>query len=348
MTRDADDPERTRATEVDGPTVSLPSDTPPATGPTIATWSLDDLLQEAPVWQQPRPPSAGSAPRPTRSGAYQVSLAAATMLVLGIVAGLVVLSLDRPVTRVAGDATGLPVVTLPPPTQSTPPQTAPSSTAPPDGDPLAALAEHPLSASTASMPRLTCSLPRFDPADAAQERFYEAAKVCADGGFGQLLPATGLPAVPVEVVTVQGGPVDTPCGRVEPTGPAIHCEGTVYMTPARLRDVERLDRYPGRYFGVFLREYAAAVQYGTGVTELTEKAKDSPDAPDDLEQRMTQQATCLAGVASGAMAGLGAVDTNITNEIRERLTGVDAPPDADAWLARGFQSRQPASCNTWA
>jgi hypothetical protein len=119
------------------------------------------------------------------------------------------------------------------------------------------------------------------------------------------------------------------------------------MTPAHLRDVEGLDRYPGKYLGVFLREYAEAVQYATGLTELYEKAKSSPDAPGDLADRLAAQATCLAGVASGAMAGLGAVDNNITNEIRDRLTSTDAPPDAGTWVDKGFDSREPDSCNAW-
>lgn len=341
---DADDPERTRSTEVDGPTVSLSSDTPTTTGPTVGSWPLDDLMHEVPsgplVWTAPPAPAA-----PTRAAAYYVSLTVAVMLVLGMIAGLVVLSLNRPVTTVAGDPTGLPIPQLPAPTHSTP--SAPSATDAPTDDPLAALAAHPLSTSTAAMSPLTCALPRFDPADAAQARFYTAAKVCADGGFGGLLQAAGLPAVSIQVVTVQGGPADTPCGAVAPTAPATQCEGTVYMTPAHLRDDEGLDRYPGKYLGVFLREYAAAVQFATGLTELYEGAKASPDAPADLDDQLAEQATCLAGIASGAMAGHGAVDANITNEIRERLTSTDAPPGADTWLDKGFQTRQPASCNSW-
>lgn len=334
-----EDPERTRATEVDGPTVSMRSDVPTA-GPPIATWSLDDLMREP----LPAPP-VRRAPAPPRGTAFVVSLTVAVMLVLGLVAGLVVLTLNRPVTRVAGDATGLVIPQLPAPTNSTPPQTATSSAAP---DALAELAAHPLSASPATMPRTTCALPRFDPADAAQARFYQAAKVCADRGFGELLAAAGLPAVTVDVQTVQGGPVDTPCGPVAPTAPAAQCAGTVYMTPARLRDVERLDRYPGTYLGVFLREYAEAVQYGAGLAELAKQANETPGAPADLDDRLARQATCLAGAASGAMAGLGAVDANITAEIRRRLTSTDAPPDAETWLAKGFDTRRAASCNTWA
>jgi hypothetical protein len=319
----------------DGPTVAT-------TGPAIATWSLDDLMREMPA---PRP-QMPSRSRPGRSAVHLVSLTVAVMLTLGLVAALVVLSLNPPRNRVAGDATGLRIPELPSPTESTPATTEPPTSNAPEG-PLGELATHPLSASTATMSPLTCALPRFDPADAAQERFYDAAKVCADGAFGGLLTAAGLPAVPVNVVTVQGGPSVSPCGEVAPTAPATQCRGTVYMTPARLRDTEGLDRYPGKYFGVFLREYAAAVQFGTGLTDLYDAAAGAPGVPGDLEERLTRQATCLAGIASAAMDGRGAVDTNITSEIRTRLTSVDAPPDADAWLTKGYDSRQPASCNTW-
>lgn len=354
MTQDSpgDDPERTRF--VEEPTVALGSDSPTTTGPTVAGWSLDDLMREQPpgplVWHaEPHPSFDNTGLRETRGAGYYVSLAVAVLVVLGLIGLLAFLSVNRPVTQVAGSATGLPIPELPSPTDSTPPttQAPPSSTAPPAGDPLAELALHPLSSSTATMAQLSCALPTFDPADAAQAAFYEASKVCADGAFGGLLTAVGIPAPPVSVVTVQGGPTDTPCGPVDPTSPATQCEGTVYMTPARLRDGEGLGRFPGKYFGVFLREYAAAVQYLTALTELVEKAKEDPDASGDLDERLAQQATCLAGIASGAMAGRGAVDANITNEIHERLTTIDAPPDAQTWLDKGFQSRQPASCNTW-
>jgi hypothetical protein len=353
-----DDPERPPFTGVDGgPTMAFPPSTPdsptvaepvtdPPTGPIAAPWALEDLMQPAPA-VPPEPPPAPQPP--ARTPGFYVSLTAAVMLTLGLVGALVVLTVNRPVTSVAGAATGVHIPSLPPPTHSTAPDaSAPSSTVPPASDLLAGLADHPLSTSTATMAPFACALPRFDPADAAQARFYGAAKVCADTGFGGLLPASGLPAPNIAVVSVQNGPKGTPCGAVAPTDPATQCQGTVYMTPARLRDVEGLDRYPGKYFGVFLREYAEAVLYATGLTELYDTAAKSPDAPGDLADRLAQQATCLAGVASGAMAGLGAVDSNITNEIRERLTTTDAPPDADAWLQKGAGSREPSSCDTWA
>jgi hypothetical protein len=330
---------------VDRPTAYDEGPTVATTGPAIATWSLEDLLQEMPT-PRPAAPPPSSGPRQQRSAAYHVSLTVAVMLTLGLVAALVVLSLDPPQSRVAGNATGLPIPDLPSPTESVPATTQPPSSNAPEG-PLGELATHPLSASTATMSPLTCALPRFDPADAAQERFYDAAKVCADGAFGGLLTAAGLPAVPVNVVTVHGGPSASPCGEVAPTAPATQCRGTVFMTPARLRDTEGLDRFPGKYFGVFLREYAAAVQFGTGLTDLYDAAAAAPGVPGDLEERLVRQATCLAGIASAAMDGRGAVDANITGEIRTRLTSVDAPSDADAWLTKGYDSRRPASCNTW-
>jgi hypothetical protein len=350
----ADDPERTQSTEVDGPTVwADPADQPAVSsespaGTPVASWSLDDIMREVPdgpeIRREPRVVFPEPAPEPKRRGGYYASLLVAVLVVAGLVGGLVLLSLNRPVAKVSGEATGLPIPELPSPTQPGPPP----STVPPEGDPLAALAEHPLSTATATMTTMSCALPRFDTADESQASFYEAAKICADDAFGDLLRAAGLPAAGVPVVSVQDGPRNTPCGAIQPDAPPAQCEGTVYMTPQRLRDVEGLGLFPGKYFGVFLRTYASAVQYTTGLTELYERAKDSPDAPGNLANRLAQQATCLAGVASSAMSGKGAVDDNITNEIRERLTTTDAPPAAGTWLAKGFQSRQPASCNTWA
>ena len=144
----------------------------------------------------------------------------------------------------------------------------------------------------------------------------------------------------MEVVTVTA-PVRTgSCGEITPDSPSTQCDGTVYMTPAHLRDTEQNGRYPGRYFGVFLREYARALQFTTGLAELAANG-------DGAEERLAQQATCMAGIASGAMANRGAVDANITGEIGDRLSSVDAPPDAKAWLDKGFQSRTLDACNTW-
>lgn len=329
--------------ESEEPTISLGSASPGATGPTLSQWPLDDLLQE------PLPPPAPAPPvRPAhRHPAYYVSLTVAVMMTLGLIAGLAVLAVNPPSTRVTGApaAPATPdVPELPPPTNSTPPgatTTTATSTAP--GGTYAELAAHPLSTSTATMPDQTCELPTFDPADTAQVGFYEAAKVCADNAFGGLLSAAGLPGPTVAVATVHSGAVETTCGTVEPTAPATQCAGTVYMTTAYLRDVEGNDRFPGRYFGVFLREYARALLETGGMAALYEKVPDK----DDLGLRITRQATCLAGVASGAMNGRGAVDANITNEIRARLSEVDAPPDAASWLDRGFQSRRLAACNSW-
>jgi len=342
----------------DEATVSPPGSDPPETHPsqpetTTAGWPLDALFPEpAPdvgpaQWReppQPAPPPAAHRP------AYYVSLTVAMMLVLGMIAGLVVLAANPPLSRVTGSPGApniprLPTPTTLPPTSTPPgPTSAPPPAAPPPGGAYTELAMHPLSTATATMPDQTCALPRFDPADSAQASFYQAAKVCADNGFGELLAAAELPAVAVELVTVQDGPERTPCGVVEPAAPAIQCAGTVYMTPAHLRDTEGNDRYPGRYFGVFLREYARGVLDAGGMGPLYEKAPDS----DDLNIRAARQATCLAGIASGAMSGRGAVDANITDEIRARLSDLDAPPDAGSWLDRGFASRQLSACNSWA
>ncbi len=350
----ADDKERTRARETDGPTVwADPADAagaPPGDNPAGQSWSLDDLMRESAggglTLREPRVVfPEDDVPPPTPGRGHYVALAAAVLLVVGLVGGLVYLTLQRPVSRVTGDAAGVAVPQLPPPSESAPPS---SSTAPPQVDPLAALVEHPLSVSTETMESVTCPLPRFGTSDAAQATFYAAAKVCADDGFNSLLQAAGLDAARIPVVTVQGGPVNTPCGAVAPDAAPRQCKGTVYMTPARLRDVEGLGLFPGKYFGVFLRTYASAVQYAAGVTGLFEKAKTAQGAPADLSARLSQQATCLAGIASASMAGQGAVDENITNEIRERLTTTDDPPAAASWLTKGFDSRRAASCNTWA
>ena len=318
--------------------VTRANDDPTTTGPTVGLWPLDQVaLPGELVWQPDSPPVA---PPPGRRPAYYVGLGAAVILVVASLAFAAVVTVMRPTRAVAGSAAA--AAGSPAPSSSAPPPA--SSTAAPPADPFAEVAAHPLSSDTTRMPDATCALPRFDPADAGQAAFFQAATVCAEDAWRPVLDAAGLDA-DVRLVTAIG-PESTPCGDVGPASPPTACEGSVYMTPAYLRDTEKLGRYPGKYLGVFLREYARAVQFSTGLEKLAQDVPDQPAA--DVDTRLDQQATCLAGVVSGALAGRGAVDDNITGEIRSRLTTVDAPPDAEALLDKGFQQRTPAACNVWA
>jgi hypothetical protein len=325
----------------DDPTITVVNDDP-AIGPMVGGWPFDQFepppLRE-PTWQPdavPAPPLSG------RSPAYYVGLGAAVVLVIALVALAALVTVMRPQREVAGSATAaVPRIS----DSGTPPPPTASSTAQPRTGPFADLAAHPLSSSTTRMPDTTCALPRFDPADDKQAEFYTAAKKCADDAWRPVLQAAGLSGE-VEVVTVTGAVRTQSCGELAPTSAPTECDGTVYLAPAYLRDTEQLGRYPGKYFGIFLREYARGLQDTTGLDDLLTRVTTGSAA--DLDTRVDQQATCLAGVAGGAMAGRGAVDTNIVDEIHQRLTTVDAPPNAQALLDRGFQQRTPAACNTWA
>jgi hypothetical protein len=327
---------------VDEPTVAIVNDDPTTTGPTVGDWPFDQFEPPPPgelVWQ---PDVAPTQPPSGRSPAYYVGLGAAVVLVIALVALAALVTVMRPRHEVAGSASAaVPRIsdsgTAPPPT------TAPTTQ--PQTGPFAELAAHPLSSSTTRMPDATCVLPRFDPADDKQAAFYTAAKKCADDAWRPVLQAAGLSGE-VKAVTVTGAVQTQSCGELAPTSAPTECDGTVYIAPAYLRDIEQLGRYPGKYFGIFLREYARALQDVTGLDDLLTKVTTGSAA--DLDTRVDQQATCLAGVAGGAMAGRGAVDTNIVNEIHQRLTAVDAPPNAQALLDKGFQQRTPAACNTWA
>jgi predicted metalloprotease len=324
--------------------VTLANEEPTTTGPTVGGWPLDQF--EAPplgelVWQ---PDSASVAPPPGagRRPAYYVLLGAAVVLVVGLVAFAALVTVRKPTQAVAGTGSAaIPVVT----SSSQAPTSSGTSSAAPPVNPYAELARHPLSTETTRKPDVTCVLPRFDLPDDRQAAFFQAAKVCADDAWRPVLAAAGLDDVQVRLVTVTGAVQTQSCGELAPTSPPTSCDGTVYMTPAYLRDTEQLGRYPGKYFGVFLREYARAVQFGAGLEQL---ASAVPDGSADIDTRLDQQATCLAGMTSGAMAGRGDVDDNITGEIRQRLSSVDAPPDAESLLDKGFQQRAPAACNTWA
>lgn len=340
------DPERT--TPAGEETAFVGGDTPTTTGPTVGSWPVDeseqDTERELPgdlIWQSM--PLPAYEPPETRPIGYYLSLAAAVLVVIAAVGVVTVLTLNRPTRAVAGTpvATGPAIPTPDPTTTSRSSEPPPPSTQPTAVDELA---QAQLSTLDRAMPPSSCSLPTFRPGDSEQEAFYEASEVCADTAWKTLLPDLA----DIGVVTVAGAATETPCGAVEPTAPATQCEGTVYLTPAHLRDAEGNDRYPGRYFGVVLREYAKAVQYRTGLTEDYERAKEDPDASEaELDQRLNAQATCLAGVTAGAMADQGSVDANIVSEIRARLTSVDAPRDAGTWYDKGFRSRTPADCNTW-
>jgi hypothetical protein len=312
--------------------VAVVDESPTTTGPTVASWPLDELLPPPPIDLVWRPETPGPPPAPRRP-AYYVALGASVVLVVALIAATALVTVLRPTREVAGTAS--PGQAIPDITGSAPPPSPPTTaTGLPDGP-----AAHPLSGSDARMVDATCALPRFDVADKQQAAFYAAAAACADDAWRGVLDEAGLEGT-VEVVTVTG-PVRTgSCGEITPASPSTQCDGTVYMTPAHLRETERNGRYPGRYLGVFLREYARALQFTTGLAELAATV-------DDADARLAQQATCLAGVTSGAMANRGAVDANITGEISDRLSSVDAPPDAKAMLEKGFRERTLSSCNTW-
>lgn len=324
-----------------GPTVAFArtgqEEPPQATRPGESTGGAPSLADE--IFDVPAAAETGGRPyaRPAtpvqkavRRPAYYVGLGAAVVVVLGMLAATVVVAVVRPEREMAGTARAaqrLPTIT------TTTTATTATSEAPPDTNTPAA---HPLSTATTRIADTTCALPRFDPADDQQAAFYTAAKTCADNAWRDVLADADL-NTGVEVVTITS-PRRTDCGEITPTSPATHCDGTAYLTPAHLRDNERNGRYPGRYLGVLLREYAGALQDTTGLTGLTSDAD---------RTRLAQQATCLAGAVSGALAGRGAVDANITGEIADRLTTVDAPANAKSWLDKGFAERTPAACNTW-
>lgn len=325
----------------DEPTTAVGTDEVTTTGPTVAGWPVGEPEPPPPaelIWRTDPPPSR----TPGRTPAYYIALGAAVVLVVGLVAAAAIATAARPTTSVAG--TAVPTQGVPQITTTTTAAPPPAPTTAPQPGPLAAVASHPLSTWQGRMADTTCELPRFDLPDDRQAAFFAAAKTCADNAWRGVLAEAGLTGG-VKLVTVTQA-VQTPsCGEITPTSPSTQCDGTVYMTPAHLRDTERNDRYPGKYLGVFLREYARALQFTSGLSQLVGEV-DSGSA-EDLDERLAQQATCLAGVVSGAMAGRGAVDDNITGEIATRLTTVDAPPDAEAWLDKGFQARQPSACNTW-
>jgi hypothetical protein len=322
----------------DEPTAAVGTDEPTTTGPTVGGWPLDQFEPPPPgelIWQAETPVEV---PPATRSPTYYISLGAAVVIVIGLLAFSAIVTVKRPQQEVAGSGSAaVPQITTT--SNQAPPPTTTSTQAGPN--PFAELAAHPLSSATVRMPDATCALPRFDPADDQQGQFYAAAKVCADAAWRPVLREAGLEGT-VTVITITGAVKTQSCGELTATSPPTQCDGTVYLTPAYLRDTEQNGRYPGRYLGVFLREYARALQYTTGIDQLVTAV---PNA--DLDARLDQQATCLAGMTTGAMSGRGAVDTNITNEIRDRLSSVDEPPDARSWLDKGFQQRTPAACNAW-
>lgn len=356
MTQDPNgDPERT--TEVPGAakeeTVFVGGDTPTTTGPTVGAWPYDESAQETErdlpgdlIWQSTPLPTY-EPPRETRPIGYYLSLAVAVLVVIAAVGALTVLTLNRPTRAVAGSptATGPAVPTADPTTTEQSSEPPPPSTEP---SALDELAENDLSTNDQAVAPHACSLPTFRPPDADQEAFYLAAEVCVDAVWNSLYPDIGAEDTGIVVTSVIGEPDETTCGAVAPTDPSTNCGTTVYMTPAHLRDAEGNDRYPGRYLGVLLREYAEAVQDSRGILDAYKEAKEDPEASEaELDQRLNAQATCLAGVTAGALADQGSVDANIVSEIRARLTTVDAPRDADSWYDKGFQSRTPSSCNTW-
>lgn len=252
----------------------------------------------------------------------------------------------------------------PPPSRAAPSTpTRPTETRPAYGaetDPAQTLPRNAINAPelSATTPE-TCALPPFDSSSSGQQAFYQASLTCLNGTWEPLLRAAHLPFDPAEVITVTN-PVNTPCGSRSPTQTALYCNGTLYMTSAYYRDVERHGE-AGVYFGQIAHEYGHHVQELAGIMDASWRQrstdKGNSAARDETSRRLELQATCYGGMFLAAMRDTGAVEPKLLdealNDAGQRGDYGDSPrshgtPESNAaWVRQGYEKNHTYQCNTW-
>jgi hypothetical protein len=170
----------------------------------------------------------------------------------------------------------------------------------------------------------------------------------------------------VPALQIFTGYIQTPCGGMSDTGPPFYCgtNETIYMNLTE--DTGNYNRYPEAYNKVWARmwmlhqfahEFGHHIQNLTGVlTANWDMRYNAPSKAAELEmtRRLELQASCFSDVFIGSnkktypIKGQSYAQWNflIGNTIDRRHDHGNAK-NHRYWATRGYQTRNPASCNTF-
>ena len=217
-----------------------------------------------------------------------------------------------------------------------------------------------------TMPATGCKESKARPSNTAGARAnYAQLKACLGRAWPALVQRSGNQFRQPTVLTFTGR-VMSPCGSMTDTGPPFYCGSneTIYMNLRE--DIGNYNQYPQSSAKVWARmwmlhqfahEYGHHVQNLTGVLKANHDLRyDAPSRAAELEltRRLELQASCFSDVFIGANKASYPVTGAALREWRWLIVHVtdNANDHGDAnnhqyWATRGFNSRNPAACNTF-
>lgn len=194
---------------------------------------------------------------------------------------------------------------------------------------------------------------------------YTQLRACLGRAWPALVKKSGNTFRPPTVLTFSGT-VSSPCGTASDSGPPFYCSSneTIYMNLTE--DVGNYNRHPENYQKVWARmwmlhqfahEYGHHIQHLTGILQANHVLRYEADTQAlELEgsRRLELQASCFGDVFIGANKR----SYPITGEALFQWKWLilhwsdDANDHGDGvnhqyWALRGFNSRNPALCNTF-
>ncbi|NAS23930.1 hypothetical protein GT755_19830 [Herbidospora sp. NEAU-GS84] len=209
---------------------------------------------------------------------------------------------------------------------------------------------------TGKMATVTCRESPVSSMSRPQARkYFKTVNKCLTKAWRAQLKKVGLPLTEPHVGFING-PEDV-CGSPWPEAAALYC-------PDEYGYIVELDRNLLGYAGDLLwmniaaHEFGPHVQNSTGILYAEWRHVSSGGLErTELQRRVELQVECLAGVfMSSAFASLGRPKSDV-NELKDllRRNGDETRSVRDhgkgkntvAWFTRGFESRDPKSCNTW-
>jgi uncharacterized protein len=174
------------------------------------------------------------------------------------------------------------------------------------------------------------------------------------------------------IVNVFDGGVQTGCGTASSAVGPFYCtrDQQVYLDLDFFRDLAQRFQAPGDFAQAYVvaHEVGHHVQNITGISrQVAEASANDPGAANDLSIRTELQADCLAGVwghstyergiletgdleeglAAAAAVGDDRIQAQATGQIRPETWTHGSSQQRSDWFLRGFESGDPASCDTF-